>query len=330
MLKYLLAVFFFVLSASLYAQTDSLFVYPRGNNFVIIYKVQNGETVFTLSRRFHVPPAVLADANGITYQSGIANNSLIIVPLAVYNYQKEQPANMNESRALYYRVRDEDDLHKVSKYADVSQHQIQEWNQLRSNTVRGGQTLLVGWVLFDATGMMPVKKNTAPPTATNNVTTPTPQVQKNNLNQNTVQQVIKNKDGSTTIILVPAEVSKPIDSLYITSPFGKLYLQQTDSGTKVDSDKGPAVFFDTKMNLSTNTFYAFHNTIPRGTVIKVYVPNAQKSILVKVIGTIPDTKQYYNCSIAINKLAKEMLGIHEDKTWCEFWFAPIPAPKTAR
>jgi len=330
-MRYFVAILGVLFATNACAQRDSFFVTPRGDAFAIIYYSQNGETIFALSRRFHVPPALLADANGLTYQSGIANNTLMMIPLAAYNQLKDKPTNMADARALYYRVKDEDDLYRISKYANVSQHQLQSWNHLADNTIKKDEVLFVGWVLYDATGVVAGTKPVANNTGTKTVV-PTPQLQKGNplktaTNQNFVRQVVQNKDGSTTITLVPAEVPKPIDSIYLLPPFGKLYMQQTDTGHKVDSEKGPVVFFDPKMVLSKNMFYAFHNTVPRGSIIKVYVPNTQKTILVKVIGTIPDTKQYYNCSIAISDLAKEALGIHEDKAWCELWYAQILAKK---
>ncbi len=339
LMKYILTIGLVFVCAQLMAQEDSLFVFPHSNSFSIMYTSQNGETIFTLSRRFHVPPAILADANGLTYQSGIANNTLLIIPLGAYNQLKDKPAHMGDAKALYYHVRDEDDLYKVSKYSVATESELADWNHISRNTVKRGQTLFVGWVLFDATGYTPTAKQTisvssantnpskqATTAVTKNAITPNPATL-----QNLKKKYVQNKDGTLTAVYVPEPVDTPkiVDSLYFTSPFGKLYLQQTDSGRSLDSEKGATVFFDAKVSATKNMFYAFSNTTERGTVIKVYNSNSQKTILVKVIGAIPDSKQYYNSTLAITYAAKDALQIKEDKAWCELWFGkankkPVP------
>jgi hypothetical protein len=321
--KTLLLLFF---SIQLLAQEDTLFVYPKSNSFVIMCKANNGDNIFSLSRRFHVPPALLADFNGLTYQSGIANGSLILIPLGAYNELRDRPANMEDAKPLYYKVADEDNLYKISKYADVSQHVLQEWNDLPDNNVRSGQRIFVGWVLFDATGMSAQNKPAATQQTDNTVKAivkvEPPATQKPNTVKRMVKQVIQNADGTTTTIYKAViDTLKPMDTLYLNSPYGINYLQQTDSDSKVDSEKGAAVFFDAKVPAAKNVYYAFHNNTPRGTIIKVYFTNAQKFILVKVIGPIPDSKQYYGSIIAIGGFNKEQIKVQEDKTWCEIRFA---------
>jgi hypothetical protein len=69
--------------------------------------------------------------------------------------------------------------------------------------------------------------------------------------------------------------------------------------------------------------YAFHNVAPRGTDIRVYNPGADKFVFVKVMGGLPDTKQYANSVIGISADAKELLGVSimEDKAWVELKYA---------
>jgi len=98
-----------------------------------------------------------------------------------------------------------------------------------------------------------------------------------------------------------------------------LYLSQTSNETNVKEEKGPAVFYDA-VGKAGNVYYGFHNGTPHGTIIKVYNPGNGKTIFVKVMGPIPDGKQYYNAIIGISGTAKAALGVTESRAWCELKF----------
>jgi LysM repeat protein len=97
------------------------------------------------------------------------------------------------------------------------------------------------------------------------------------------------------------------------------YIQQTNSGVDAITEKGPAVFFEKESK--TGVFYAFHNNTPRGTIIKVVNPGNGKSVYVKVIGAMPQTKQYANSVIGISSAARVELGAEESKLWCELSYS---------
>jgi hypothetical protein len=100
-------------------------------------------------------------------------------------------------------------------------------------------------------------------------------------------------------------------------------MMQTNSEQVVTEEKGTAVFFENKGKLSSSkVIYALHNTAKRGTIIKVYNPGTDKTVFVKVLGSIPDTKMYHNCVIGIGSSAKELLMVTEEKAWCELKYAP--------
>ena len=52
---------------------DTLEVVFHKDDWAIPHLVKSGETLFALSTMYHVPPAILTDANGMSYQS--KNNS---------------------------------------------------------------------------------------------------------------------------------------------------------------------------------------------------------------------------------------------------------------
>lgn len=307
MLKSFLLVLLSAATFSAFAQADdSLFVFPKDNSWLIMYRVHNGETVFALSRRFHVPPAILTGVNGLSYQSALSNNSNINIPTGAYNMLKAKPINPDEARPLYYRATGDDNLYKLSRYSGVSQHTLQEWNKLSDTRIEEGQVLFVGWVMYDATNV--------------NVAGNTPGSSKKELSMgygaapqdaHIPQQA---KSGVTTTIIRSADTIKRVD----TPAIERLYLKQTNNEETVVDEKGPAVFFDMKSVTSKNAFYAFYNDAPRGTVIKVHDPSTGVIIYVKVMGPLPATKQYVGATIGISGNAKAAFNVNRDKLWVEF------------
>ncbi len=271
------------------------------NKLVVVHKVKSGETLFMLARRYHVPPAMLADANGLNYQSGLGK--IVYIPLGAYNRKKVVPSNLSQARPLYYKAGRFDNLYIIAKYASVKQKVIQGWNNMADNKISEGQLLKVGWVLYDATQLPFARKDTSQNVTGNNV-------------NNTVKTVVTNRFGQAdTIITIKAP-----DTL---SKIEKKYLSQTSDETLIIEEKGSAVFFEMPVKSSSNkVYYAFHNKAPRGAVIKVVNPGTNKKVFVKVLGNVPNTKQYYNALIGISENAKKELGITENKAWCELTYWP--------
>ena len=335
--------FFCLLSVCVVAQTnDSLFVLDVNNGWMIRHTAHKGETVFSIARKYHVPPAILADKNGLTYQSALTENMIVNVPIGAYNQLREKPLHMEDARALFYKAAAKDNLYRLSKNSGVSQNILSQWNGLNDTYVKAGQVLFVGWVLYDATnsavnnggvvtntkhnivvtteigyGALPPKSLTQPPQETpashDNIT---PQTQ----NTNVSNAGSKNKNGAMPTIKRDTLRKQVFDTVVAETNEERLYKQQTNNEINSNTEKGSVVFIDMKNSGTKNVFYAFHDNTPRGIIIKVYNPSSQKTIYVKVIGPVPPTKQFYNCIMGISSAAKEALGVSENKTWCELTY----------
>jgi LysM repeat protein len=296
-------------------RTD-LWVMPDVAPWNIAHKVAKGETVFMLARRYHVPPAILADANGLTYNDGLKENSTVIVPLGAYNLQSVKPATPGESRTLYYKVEKGDDLYRISRHAGVSQKVMIQWNNLEGRDIKPGQILLVGWVLFDATAINNVP--VTPVANTKPVSTSSAQP--------AVPPVRKVNDTPKYVMLNPATTPEPpidTDTVETAPPapapasLEALYLEQTQNGENVVVEKGSAGFYKVTTNTKGVASIAFHNKAAKGSVIKVKNLNNGRYVFVKVLGPVPLTKQYHNCIIGLSDKVQAVLGVKDTKAFCE-------------
>lgn len=281
---------------------DSIYVEKYKNKWYIKHKVRSGETIFMLARRYHVPPAMLADANGLNYQQGLDKNKVLWIPLGAYNRKKSLPSDLGQTRALYYKVDQYDNLFIIARFADVKQRLLQEWNRMDDNNVEPGSILKVGWVLYDATQL---------PFA--------------DTSRSKSGMVATSEDGSNGVLAgkyanadTVIKIKKKEDE---QSKEEKQYMVQTYNESFLLDEKGTAVFFDMP-GKPKSTYYAFHNSAPRGTIIKVFNPGTKMFVFVKVLGPLPNTSQYHNSIIGIASNAKTALGVVDDKLWCELYYYP--------
>ncbi len=315
-------IFLLLISLQAMAQrSDSLFVKQGESGWVIRHKIKAGETVFSLARKYHVPPAMLADFNNINYQQQLAPDSRISIPTGAYNIVVSKPDQANDIRPIYFRVDEDENLHRIARNTGVSQRTIQQWNNLYDTDISEGQVLQVGWLLYDATQMpdtrsnMPVNSNVATIPARKDdmkpakvVKVPQPQIQI----QRQVQRDTVYVSDTDTIAAIETD----------TIPDGEqLYMEQTNNGEDVVYEKGPAVFFRRAGKSTNGIFFAFHNTAPRGTIIKVTNPGTGKSVYAKVIGAVPGTASYHKAIAGVSSDARAALGVGDQKAWCELRYA---------
>lgn len=305
MVRLVLIILLVFLSVDVNAQTrvmkgnsgaDTLEVVFHKDVFAIEHHVKAGETLFQLSTYYHVPPAILTGANGMSYQSQISPGTILYIPFGAYNQAKNVNKNRADVKPLKYKVRKYDNLYRLAHLAGVQQKKMQQWNGMSDNYIEEGMQLFVGWILYSDSKQSATVVNKAAST-------------KNRY------EYITQDDPNVTIIRIPAKDTTP--------EIQKKYNLQTRDELVVTEEKGSAVFFENKGKLSgTNTYFAFHNTAKPGTIIKVYNPGTDKTVYVKVLGPIPNTKMYYNSIIGISNGAKSALLVTEDKAWCELKYAP--------
>lgn len=310
MLRLSFAILFLLQTLAVHAQIsvqaenpgiDTLEVIFHDDKWVIVHSAAQGDNVFKLARKYHVPVNMLAAANDITFQTEIEPGKLIYIPFGAFNQAKEVSGYRLDVRPVRYQVRKYDNLYRLAHLAGVQQKQMQKWNGMPDNYIEEGMVLFAGWVLYDVSNgpiADTVEVNEHKPAGNQGTTT-------------------KKGGVEETVIIVRKSY---LDTL---PEVERMYLSQTKNEQVVNEEKGSAVFFENKGKLQNSSVtYAFHNTASRGTIIKVYNPGTDKTAFVKVLGPIPDAKMYHNAVIGIGSSVKEKLMITEDKAWVELKYAP--------
>lgn len=301
---------------------DTLQVVFYDDKWAIPHAVKAGETIFVISKKYHVPPALLADMNGVNFQTRLQEGRKVYVPFGPYNQAKSVKGNRVDVRPLYFIVRKYDNLFRLSHLAGVRQKTIQAWNGMTDNYIEEGQRLHVGWVLYEqhvkrAPKNVIVNDNNEDDLADVDEQGSDADLRNKGYGKMT-RKVITNEKGEEVVVYT----RNLFDTL---PPIQKKYMAQTQNETVIKEEKGKAVFYENKGKISgSGIYFAFHDTAARGTIIKVHNPGTDKTVYVKVLGKMPNAKLYHNSIIGISDGAKEALLVTEDKAWCELTYAPPP------
>jgi len=284
-LKYLVLIICSLIGVQSIAQvSDSLIANRKGAGLVITYRLRAGETVSMIANRFFASQEKIESLSMVDGRKKLPVGTTLYIPVGPENFTaSKERSGIENKQELYFRVGEKDDLALVSMFAGVKKQDIVLWNSMRGNTLKQGQAVFIGW-------MKVVPRDSI--TMTDGIAYPSRR-----------GRIVTNDTGRHAF--------GELDSIYNV---------QTRNGTNILNEKGTAVFFEKAG--SNKIYFAFHNTTPRGAVIKVTNPGTGKVIYAKVLGPVPDTKQYANAVIGISSAAKEALGITEDRAWCELTYFP--------
>lgn len=285
MLKYILSLTLCLLSLFAGAQDmDSLFAMRKGSGLAMMYRLKKGENVAMIATRFHTTQEQIESSSQVDGRKKLPAGTTLYIPVNSDNFTaSRESAGIDHQEPLYFKVGERDNLALISMFAGVKKQDIVLWNSLKGNNLKQGDIVFIGWLKVIPRDSITIAEGLAYPSSSA---------------RHTATDTSRHAYGE-------------LDSLYNT---------QTRNGTNTISEKGTAVFFE--KTGSNKVFYAFHNTTPRGAIIKVYNPGSGKTIYVKVLSTIPDTKEFANCIIGISNAAKEALGATDSKAWCELTYSP--------
>lgn len=127
------------------ATEDTIVVAPGASGLHFYHVVAEGETLESLSQEFDLPKHKLASVNSI---EKLSPYSIIKVPInperLIQNGNRQGNA---DNIPLYHKVSNGETLFRIGKlYNDVPVASIKDWNNLKSNSIRNGQYLIIGYL----------------------------------------------------------------------------------------------------------------------------------------------------------------------------------------
>ena len=100
------------------------------------HKVDEGETLSAIAKRYHVLPTDVADANSLAAGSPLEQGQKLIIPAAAH-------AETATGKLIRYRVRRTDTATSIADEFDVTAADLRRWNHMKSDHVVRGMLLRV-------------------------------------------------------------------------------------------------------------------------------------------------------------------------------------------
>jgi LysM repeat protein len=306
---------------------DSLRLETINGKQFIIHRIDEKETLYSISRRYGVAISAILEYNPAA-DGGLATGQILKVP-----YVPRPKATAQPGGDRVHKVAPKETLYSISKLYDVTVEEIKAWNNLKENSVAVGQELIIR-KKSNLSTEAPKIPETKSLTGIHTVAQKESLYSIARLYNITVQQ-LQQWNG-----LQSSEV-KVGQTLFIAQP---MYQQKQDSKTETKITEKPA---DEKTEIKiekkqaegktpdiiiservigydevkenglaeliegtegNRKHLALHRTAPVGTILKVRNELNNREVFVRVAGPLPNTGVNTNVVIKISKSAYDRLG----------------------
>jgi LysM repeat protein len=130
-------------------EQDSIGLVQKNGQWVIIYEVGPKETIYSIARKYNIPPKSIMAINPEVMNEGLKIGQKIFVPIETA--RQKNPVNEitfakdNIDNAIYHVVEKGQTLFAIAKQYNTPVYNIKQWNKLNSNDVKIGTKLIVGF-----------------------------------------------------------------------------------------------------------------------------------------------------------------------------------------
>jgi len=284
-----LGILFFCLPLPAFSNTvfspDSLGIHVVDGKTYILHEVEHGETLYSISRRYGVSVEDIIAANAIIQQNQIQIGQVLKIPLAVpvdSNLNKDTDNSLinnkdeKETELVQYTVKKGETLYSIARKYGISVDEMIKINHLSNNDISEGQVLIIKTTVGDVA-------------IADTMTFETP------------------LDSS-------AEVGKPGDQdmdIEQEDEFSLRYKEMLSNGNYYELDKEGLVSWIYDAASFSSGFYALHESLAVGSLIKITNPINHRSIYAKVIGNLPPNDDHIVLKLPAD--AREQLIVHDEK-----------------
>jgi LysM repeat protein len=321
-------------SASFTTPADSIGTEVINGKVFVIHKVEEKETLYSLSRRYGATIPEILEYNP-TADAGLEIGQILKIP---YHARVQRKT----SEGTIHRVAEKETLFSISRLYQVSVDEIKEWNNLADNTLAIGQELLIKKPggTAQAQQALPAEVQTVHTVGAGETLFSIARKYGVAVDQ------LKNWNGLTTSQLkvgqklfvaqpvynqaaVPSNPKPPLDS-----PAVQQVRQNSDTAAKPDQVMvQPAEILSSTHEIKESglaeliegtegnrKYLALHRTAPIGTILKVRNEMNNREVFVRVIGKLPDTALNDKLIIKISRSAYDRLGAIDPRFRVEVTF----------
>ena len=297
---------------------DSLRLETRNGMSVVIHRVEKGETLSSISRRYGASLSAVLKSNPGA-DSGIAAGQEIMIPYAV---KSSGPSKGD----LTHVVEGGQTLFSIARQYSVTVDQIKIWNNLGEKNLQAGMKLLIRKpvstpsvstlrsadqaVSSDNDLIHEVAEKETLFSISKKYRVPVDEIIRwNNLSSSSLRlgQKLTIKIFNPVIkVDVPEDNTKPVATPSPVPVVKSPEVRPMESAKDTEKNEtGFALLYERSGD--SRKYLAYHRTIPEGTVLRVRNKDNKKEIFVRIAGKLPDNESN-DVLIRISRAAWEKLG----------------------
>jgi LysM repeat protein len=311
---------FIAIPALFFAQAGELWVKNSDKGLYLEHKVMPKEGLFPLGRMYNVHPRHIAKFNAIDFNKGLVLGQLIKIPLTDTNFNQKT----NIGVPVYYKVGEKDGLMRVSSlHNKVTLENLRKWNNLSSDNVNFGTTLVVGYLVSkEMTAVTPppvaeIKKEEVIKEAKREPVKGDDVVEKPEVKKEEPKPVDVKKEEPKAVVEVKQPEKKPeiIQAVKVEvgeEGYFKWHFEQQSRQRAASNDKTvTSGIFKTTSGWTDGKYYLLIDGVVSGTIVKITNPTTNKSVYAKVLGQMEGINLNKGLDIRISNAAASALGVTE-------------------
>ncbi len=336
--KFLLITIGLLMTSQVFA-LDSLRTEKSGDQYFVIHRVEKGETLYSLARRYGAELSEVVSANNIE-NNQIALFQEIRIPIVKPTGHElvEEPKMVSKPKtSAMHVVEAGQTLYAISRLYNVAVDDLKKWNNLTSNELSIGQEIIVG----ETDIKKPEPSDTEKTDRIEIVTEEEPKEQlpegfqlyfvqsgelletiaaKFNVRPDSI--VIWNDLPNTYLsigqrLLVKGSVDEQVLTRMAdveSLPYGKRKKVKDASGFIKIIEEGMARKID---DVDTKKYLVMHRDLPIGTLLEVRNLMNNQKIFARVVGKLPETGLNENVLVRLTPICFERLGVIDPQTRVE-------------
>ncbi len=315
-MRIIIILFCLLFSSSLIAQTDLLVAKSADNKIFLEHQVSPKENWYSIGRIYEISPREIAPFNGLSMEKGLAIGQVLKIPLIASNFN--QATSTKIGVPVVHLLAPKEGLFRVSNDFGVSIDQLKKWNNLNSDQVKSGSYVIIGFLKATATPKMeatqpsvvanvkieqPVKAEVQPEQK-KQVVVPTPKVE-NKLEDKSQPELPKE---------IPDQAPKKAKNTVVVSTtgigyFSVLFNEQSKEGSEQNLEGFIYGVFKSTSGWEDAKYYVLLNEVVPGTIVKISLKGADKSVFAKVLGSVPVGKESDGMSMRMSNATASALGL---------------------
>jgi LysM repeat protein len=307
---------------------ERLVVMGTPHDLYVVHTTSEGESLQSISNQFGQSVTKLSTYNSISGSAVLAKGVQVKIPLTQYNLIRVK--GDNNSAPVYHIIQKGDNLYRISKTNGVTVAVLKEWNNLKTDIVKDGQAIIVGYMVNAKVSALPGDKKEEP---VKDINTDEPK-KVEPVNPASVKPSGKKVPPAKKAAAVAVPSSAEPDAKVITGKPGALPGKKEESSVYVPKEgdegyfavlyaqhpkeqsqqfhSGDAATFKTISGWTDRKYYVLINDVAPETIVRITAPN-NKSICAKVLGPLQETKGGSGLLLRMSNSAASTLGITDSK-----------------